>query len=274
MSQPKKIALVTGGNKGIGLAICRALASSTNPRVHVLLGSRDAQRGQQAVQQLQAEGKDNVESLPIDISDESSIAGAAKAVRERYGGLDILVNNAGIATKGDAFDEHVARTTLDTNYYGTRNAYRHFAPLLRPHARVVNVSSMSGRSAMRHMSEERRQQLLAKDLTEQQLDALMEQFVSDVKEGKWKERGWPNSAYGTSKAGVTMLTRIHARDQKDNSILVNCCCPGWVRTDMTSAQAPKSVEEGAVTPVKLALLPETEKTTGRLWEDEQVREFV
>ena len=273
MSQPK-IALVTGGNKGIGLAICRALAASTNPRVHVLLGSRDPQRGQQAVQQLQQEGRQNVEPISIDISDSASIASAARTVQQRFGGLDILVNNAGIATKGDAFDEHVARTTVDTNYVGTRNAYHHFAPLLRPHARVVTVSSMSGRSAMHRMSDERRAQFLQPDLTKEQLDGLVEEFVKDVKEGQWKERGWPNSAYGVSKAAVTMLTRIQGREQKDASILVNCCCPGWVRTDMTSEQAPKSPEQGAMTPVKLALLPQGDKTTGKLWEDEQVKDFV
>ena len=274
MSAQPRIALVTGGNKGLGFAICRALAASTNPRVHVLVGSRDRQRGQEAVQQLRSEGRDNVDSLAIDINDPSSIESAAQHLKKEYGGLDILVNNAGIATKGDAFDEDVARTTLATNYYGTRDAYRILSPLLRPHARVVNVSSMAGRSALRKMSDDRRAKLMREDLTQPQLDALMDDFVADVKEGQWKERGWPNTAYGTSKAGVSMMTRIQAREQKDASVAINCCCPGWVRTDMTSKDAPKSPEQGAITPVKLALLPETDKTTGKFWEDEQVKDWV
>ena len=273
MSQPK-IALVTGANKGIGLAISRALSASKNPRVHVLLGSRDAQRGEVAVQQLKKEGSTNVESISLDISDVSSIQRAAADIRSRYGGLDILINNAGYASKGDAFDADIARRTLATNYYGTRDAFTHFAPLLRPHGRVVNVSSMSGRSALHSMSAERRQQIMDPALTIPQLDALMEEFVRDVDEGKYKERGWPKTAYGVSKAAVTMLTRIQAREQKERSILINSCCPGWVRTDMAGDRAPKSPDQGAITPVKLALLPDGEKTTGRFWEDEQVKDYL
>ena len=274
MSTTSKVALVTGGNKGIGAAICRALASSTNPRVHVLLGSRDTSRGQEAVQRLRSEGRDNVDFLPLDIADPTSIQRATDAIKAKWGGLDILVNNAGIAAKGDAFDEDVARTTLRTNYEGTRDVYQHMAPLLRPHARVVNLSSMAGRSALNHMSDSRRQQLMKEDLTIPQLDALMEEFIGDVKAGTWKEKGWPGTAYGVSKAAVSMLTRIQGRDQKDPSVLINCVCPGWVRTDMAGDRAPKSPDEGAKTPVKLALLPETEKTTGRFWEDEQVKGWL
>ena len=274
MSTQSRIALVTGGNKGIGAAICRALASSTNPPIHVLLGARDSARGKEAVQQLRAGGRDNVDFLPLDISDPSSIQQAAATVKEKYGGLDVLVNNAGIASKGDDFNEEIARTTLRTNYEGTRDVYQHFAPLLRPHARVVNVSSMAGRSALKHMSDARREQLMKEELTIPQLNDLMDEFVRDVKEGKWKERGWPGTAYGTSKAAVSMLTRIQGRDQKDPSILINACCPGWVRTDMAGDKAPKSPDEGAKTPVKLALLPQSEKATGKFWEDEQMKPWL
>lgn len=106
---------------------------------------------------------------------------------------------------------------------GTRNVYDTFAPLLRPHARVVNVSSMSGRSALRAMSEERRQQFLQPDLTQSQLDGLMDEFVRDVASGQYEQKGWPRTAYGVSKAAVTALTRLQARDASDKSLLVNCC---------------------------------------------------
>ena len=101
--------------------------------------------------------------------------------------------------------------------------YATFAPLLRRHSRVVNVSSAAGRSALRGMSEERRQQFLDPQLTLARLDALMEEFVADVASGRYQQRGWPRTAYGVSKAAVTALTRLQARDVQDASILVNCC---------------------------------------------------
>ena len=88
---------------------------------------------------------------------------------------------------------------------------------------------------------------------------LMNKFVEDTKNGVHRKEGWPDTAYGVSKIGVTVLSRIHARKLSEqrggDKILLNACCPGWVRTDMAGPKAPKSPEEGAETPVYLALLP-------------------
>lgn len=88
----------------------------------------------------------------------------------------------------------------------------------------------------------------------------MNKFVEDTKNGVHEKEGWPSSAYGVTKIGVTVLSRIHARNlneqRRGEKIFLNACCPGWVRTDMTDPSALKSPEEGAETPVYLALLPQ------------------
>jgi len=259
---------VAGANKGIGYAIVEKLSEEKG--LHVLLGSRDAARGQAAVKQL---GRPNVSLLALDVDDALSVEKAADDVKTRFGGLDILVNNAGIAWKGDAFDETVARGTLGTNYFGTLRVCQRFLPLLRAGGRVVNVSSTVGVSALRRMSAARRQQFLASDLTIDALSAIMTSFIDDVKADRWQAQGWPKTAYGVSKVGMSMLTRILARDNKTSGVLINACCPGYVRTDMAGPSASKSPAEGAETPVFLALAP-AGTANGVFWSDKRQSDWV
>lgn len=265
---------MTGANKGIGYAISHALAKNQNPPIHVILGSRDQSRGQEASKKLAAEGL-SVSNVVLDIDDEVSISNAKTIIEQEFGGLDILVNNAGMAYKGDTFNEEVCRKTINTNYYGTQRVFDTFYSILNPGARVVNISSSSGTSALRNMSENNRRKFMNPNLTITELNNLMEQFITDVKNGDYKSKGWPKTGYGMSKAGETIMTRIHARDNKDKDIVINCCCPGWVRTDMAGSAAPLSPDEGAETPVKLALLPQSKQApTGEFWRDGKKQSFV
>ena len=141
---PRRVAVVTGGNKGIGYAVCKALASHTSPPITVLLGSRDEQRGREAVERLRGEQQQyavDVQPLVIDIADQASVTRAADRVAREWGGLDILVNNAGIASKGDAFDEKIARDTLRTNYWGQPHHSPHCWP---PHMPPLTLWSAPG----------------------------------------------------------------------------------------------------------------------------------
>jgi len=266
----QKIALVTGANKGIGFAIVENLCIN-NPKLHVLLGARDLKLGNEALKKLKS--NDNVSVIHLDINDEKSIKSAAESVKKQYGGLDILINNAGMAWKGSAFNEEVATTTLGTNYFGTLKVCQEFFPLLRENGRVVNVSSSVGKSTFGKMSSSLRDQFLADDLTLDTLNGLMNKFIKDVANGSFKKEGWPETTYGVSKSGLTMLTRLQARDNKTKGVLINSCCPGWVKTDMAGDKAPLTPAQGALTPVHLAFLP-SDGPNGKFWQDCKVSDFV
>jgi NAD(P)-dependent dehydrogenase (short-subunit alcohol dehydrogenase family) len=168
--------LVTGANKGIGKALCAA-ALEQYPDVHVLLGSRDAARGEQAVQSivestLSAAGR--IEMLSIDVSDAESVAAAAKEVASRYGSdapLFAICNNAGIGF-GKGFGP-----TLATNYHGTRNVCEAFLPLLAPGGRLVNIASASAPMFVASCTEGQRRTFTKPDVTLADIEAVSERAV-------------------------------------------------------------------------------------------------
>ncbi|XP_026210333.1 carbonyl reductase [NADPH] 1-like [Anabas testudineus] len=253
-----KVAVVTGGNKGIGFAIVRALCKQFKGDVY--LTARDVGRGQEAVGSLASEGL-KAFFHQLDINDLNSVINAAAFFKEKYGGVDVLINNAGIAFKvADTTPFAVqAEVTLKTNFFATRDMLTHFLPIIKAGGRVVNVSSIVSSRALNQCSPALQQRFRSEDITEEELVGLMQQFVEDTKKDEHKQAGWPEMAYGVSKTGLTTLSMILARrlskERPNDGILLNACCPGWVRTDMAGSKAPKSPDEGAVTPVYLALLP-------------------
>ncbi|KAM9365004.1 uncharacterized protein KZ484_011225 [Pholidichthys leucotaenia] len=252
-----KAAVVTGSNKGIGYAIVRALCKQFQGDVH--LTARDVGRGEEAVKSLASEGL-TAHFWQLDINDPNSIKTAAAYFKDKYGGVDILVNNAGILFRDPNPNPFAvqAEETLKTNFFATRDMLTHFLPLIKAGGRVVNVSSMIGASALNKCSSELQRRFRSEDITEDELVGLMQRFVDKAKKGEHKEDGWPEMAYGVSKAGLTTLSMIHARrvskERSNDGLLINACCPGWVHTDMGGSQAPKTPDDGAITPVYLALL--------------------
>ncbi|XP_070197436.1 carbonyl reductase [NADPH] 1-like isoform X2 [Littorina saxatilis] len=254
MASSKK---VTGSNKGVGFAIVRALCKQFDG--DVILTSRDEGRGQEALKALTGEGL-KPKFHQLDIDDPASIDRLRDFLKGQYGGLDILVNNAGIAFKADSmatFAEQ-AVVTVGTNFGSTLNASEKLFPLLRPHARVSNVSSFVSNMAIKKCSEPLQTRFKDPKLTIEGLKQLMAEFVSLAKEGKHEAAGWPNSAYGVSKIGVTVMSMVHQRcldAEKREDIVVNACDPGYVDTDMSSHKGSKTIDQGAETPVMAALVP-------------------
>ncbi|XP_023414852.1 carbonyl reductase [NADPH] 3 isoform X2 [Loxodonta africana] len=171
-----------------------------------------------------------------------------------------------------------AEMTLKTNFFATRNVCTELLPIIKPHGRVVNISSLQGSKALEDCSEDLQEKFRCETLTEEDLVDLMKKFVEDTKNEAHEREGWPSSAYGVSKLGVTVLSRIQARNldekRKGDRILLNACCPGWVKTSMAGDYGSRTVEEGAETPVYLALLPpDATEPHGQLVQDKVVQNW-
>ncbi|KAH7565779.1 hypothetical protein JRO89_XS08G0015100 [Xanthoceras sorbifolium] len=275
----QRYAIVTGSNKGIGFETVRQLALEG---IKVVLTSRDEKKGLEAVEKLKASGlsDDKVIFHQLDVTDPASIASLVNFIKNQFGKLDILVNNAGIlgiiidlhayksANKLDGVPpkaDDVIRETfeatkecLDTNYYGAKRMVDAFVPLLQlsDSPRIVNISSSSG--LLKNIPNEGVKHKLndVENLTEERIDELLNKLLKDFKEGLLEKEGWPakKSGYILSKAFLNAYTRILAK--KHPQFLVNCVCPGLVKTDITYNFGELTAAEGAQSPVRLALLPQ------------------
>ena len=274
--------LVTGANKGIGLSTTRALCKLSGDNV-VYLGSRNEQRGKDAVKLLEGEGL-SPRLLLIDIEDDKSVTTARDFLKANHGGLDVLVNNAGFAFNHDSqtgFAEQ-AMVTVRTNYYGTQRVCNLLFPLLTPGARVVNVSSSCGQLSM--IDGENCEALRAKfsdpHLTEAGLDKLMDHFIELAKDSKEAatKAGYPCNTYKVAKVGVSALSILQQRemdrDRSGEDIAINHVHPGYVDTDMSSHKGPLTPEEGAVSSVFAATLPPGTEVRGKyIWLDCSIKQW-
>lgn len=268
-----RVAVVTGGNKGIGFCIVKFLCQQFDG--DVFLTARDETRGKAAVSEL-----NKMQLHPkfhqLDIDDLQSIKRFRDFLKSSYGGLDVLVNNAGIAYKASStapFSEQ-AEVTVKTNFFGTLDVCKELFPLLRPHARVVNLSSMCG-MLKRIPGKEIKERLRRPDITLEELCGLMNEFVGAAKEGKNEEKGWGRSAYNVSKVGITVLSFIQQREfdaDPREDLIVNAVHPGYVDTDMTSHKGPLTPDQGADAPTYLAMLPPNVKSPKGefVWNDRTV----
>ena len=254
MSKKIPTVLVTGANRGLGLEVCRQLGQKG---FRVVLTARDARQGRAAAERLAAE-KIDVVFRSLDVSNASSIATLAKELIADGVKLDVLVNNAAVAL--DGFDGTVARNTIAINFLGPLRVTEALLGILVDGSNIVMVSSGAGE--LSGFPEIVRKKFLDPGLTRDRLVDLMASFVKDVEEGRYRQAGWPASAYRVSKAGLNALVRILAADLLPRRIRVNAVCPGWVQTDMGGAHASRSIEKGAASIVWAALLGEDGPTGG------------
>ncbi|TYB57622.1 SDR family oxidoreductase [Nonomuraea sp. PA05] len=230
------IALLTGANKGLGLATARRLAELG---LTVLLGSRDAERGERAAAGLAADGV-KVRPLPIDVTDDESVRQAAELVEREYGRLDVLVNNAGVLRRKVPAEVTAddLRPEFETNVFAVVRVVHAMLPLLRRSkaARIVNVSS----------------------------DSAI--FAKATEQGSMFARSHDSFAYSATKAAVNMLTVKYANAFADDPelahIKVNAVTPGYVATDLNGFKGVRSTDEGARAAVHWATVGEDGGTGG------------
>ena len=230
MANEKKVALITGANKGLGYEMAKQLAQSG---VTVVLAARDAAKGEAAAAKLKSEGLD-VRALKLDVTNKKDQAEAAAFLEKNFGKLDILINNAGISADGLAGTSVSATTaqsledTFATNFFAPIALTQTLLPLLKKSdaGRVVNMSSILGSQA---------------------LHADPASPIYDFK----------SLSYDASKAALNSFTIHLAHELKDTNIKVNSAHPGWVKTDMGTDAAPMEIPEGGKTGVALALLDES-----------------
>jgi NAD(P)-dependent dehydrogenase (short-subunit alcohol dehydrogenase family) len=222
----KKIALITGANKGIGLETARQLGEKG---ITVLAGARDEAKANQAAEELRKAGLD-AHGIVVDVNDAGSIQKAAARIERDYGRLDILVNNAGVMLddqkkKPSEQSLEVWRKTFETNLFGLIATTQALLPLLRKSdgGRIVNLSSILG------------------SIT---LHATPGSPVYDMK----------LPAYNVSKSAVNAFTVELAYELKDTKIKVNAAHPGWVKTEMGGEGATMDIPDGAKTSVALATI--------------------
>jgi NAD(P)-dependent dehydrogenase (short-subunit alcohol dehydrogenase family) len=218
MNGPQPVALVTGANKGIGLAIAEQLALRG---IQVWIGARDPRRGRAAAQQIGL-GGGTVDCLELDVAREDSAAAAAARVEQQSGRLDLLINNAGVLLDRQQPPSQtppaMLRATIETNVTGVLQVTRAFLPLLQisTAARIVNISSGGGQ-------------------------------LCDMAASAWAP------AYQISKTALNALTCLLAGELRPMGIPVNAVCPGWCRTDMGGPEAPRTSADGADTAVWLCI---------------------
>ncbi|KAK4145924.1 uncharacterized protein C8A04DRAFT_26412 [Dichotomopilus funicola] len=269
MAQPTRVAVVTGVNRGIGLAILRKLASGSTGPLVVYASTRAGTLPEVIItEQQQQQSHPDVKILPAQLSltEPTSIDALAARVAEEQTTVDVLINNAGVYHYRERISNADRTETLETNYRGTLRLCQAFLPLLarsQSGGRIVNLSSQAGR--LRWFAPQLRPRFLAPDLAWEQLDALVREYDSAANaRGDEVQTGWPPMAYAVSKAALNAGTRILARENP--GLLINSCCPGWVATDLggQAGPPPKTPEEGARIPLHLAF-GDIGKTSGRYW---------
>ncbi|MGV3525071.1 MAG: SDR family NAD(P)-dependent oxidoreductase [Candidatus Sericytochromatia bacterium] len=242
--------LVTGANKGIGLAIVTAILKQHNDTA-VLLGSRDAERGEAAVQGLLAAHPDwseRLELLTLDVADGNSVTQAAAQVAERFGSdpapLYGVVNNAGLVGEKDL------AAVLNINVVGIHRVCSAFLPLLTPgQGRIVNITSAAGPSYVATCDAERQRFFLDPNITWEALEAFMQDCI---------RRNDVSDVYGLSKACANSYTLRLARENPQ--LQINACTPGFIETDATRAFATSQNK----TPAEMGMKPPSEGAVSAL----------
>ncbi|MBS1683045.1 MAG: SDR family oxidoreductase [Bacteroidetes bacterium] len=234
-----KSALVTGANKSIGLEVARQL---TQKGIYVFLGSRNLEKGKEAVNKLKTEGINNVEAIQLDVTNDESVKEARAVLGKKVKSLDILINNAGIygGYPQSALDATVNqfKTTYDANVYSVVRVTQSFIDLLKKSTepRIVNVSSSQG-------------------------------SITLHSDPSYKYYNYKGAVYLSSKSAMNMYTVVLAYELKNTDFKVNAVCPGFTKTDFNGHRGTGAVEDAGKRIVKYALI-DKDGPTGKFFSEE------
>ncbi len=258
-----KVAIVTGGNQGLGLALVRGLCSRLGDEGTVYLAARDRERGEAAARGLHDEGLSARLEL-VDVRDTDSVQACADALAQRHGGVDIVISNAAARISRDVSNETQVRTFVETNNGGTDRMIRAFGPVLNDGARFIVVASSFGTLASLDPRLHERFDVDRSSLSLADVAKVMDDYVDAVETGRASAEGWPDWINPPSKVGQVAAMKVMAREfaaeAAGRDILVNAACPGLVDTDasrpwfddMSGALTP---DEAAADVLWLATLP-------------------
>ncbi|KAI3380374.1 hypothetical protein SNEBB_002158 [Seison nebaliae] len=269
-----QVAIVTGGNKGLGYAIVDLLRKDFDGVVY--LTSRDEIRGNEALKKMGSPA--NVQWMKLDVSDDKSINEFYESIIKKHpDGIDILINNAGIAYKNasTASIMEQAQETLKTNYFGLTKVCLKFIDNFRPNSHLINVAGQLG-MLCKIPGKELRGKLSNKNASIKTIDNLMGDFLNSTEKGKNVEEGWGEGSYNVSKVGVIAFTKALQRfvDENKKNIFVAACCPGYLITDMSSNKGKVKPEDGADTPVYLSKLSQfASEEKGQFWFQRKVLDW-
>jgi len=261
-----KVAIVTGGNKGIGYAIVKGLVENGTFE-HIYLTARNVELGKAACEKIKKETGKSVLFHQLDVADKKSVDTFRDFIEKEHAGFDAFIQNAGFAFKGSATEPRPvqAKETFRINFWGLLDVIKKFYPLTRKNGRHVLMSSFVSQMAEFGFTPkwgnpiQRELGQLNKSLELSRLEELAHQYQADCEAGKDGEKGWPATSYAISKLFVNGVCRVFSRKAKEDNkgVLVNCCSPGFVQTDMTSQNdAGQPLEVGARTSIWLAEIPD------------------
>jgi carbonyl reductase 1 len=229
----RKIAVITGANKGLGLSLVRWLCQLWGTNGEIYLTARDEAKGTQAVRALELEGL-RPRFGRLDLTDEHSIEAMAQKVRAEQGGIDLLVQNGAYAAQPDRPGKDQVRQMIQTNNHGTHRVLRAFRPLLSAQSRVLVVAS--GFGTLKSLDPRLHDRFDTMHMGFDDLERVLEDYVDVVESDRAATDGWPAWINVPSKIGQVAAMRIFARDLAQDratpsGILVNAVCPGWLITD-------------------------------------------
>jgi len=242
--------LVTGASSGIGLALCKLLVRDHG--VHVYLGARNATKGEACLKNIVAEvpaAAGKIEVLQLDVVDAGSISAAAEGLKAKGVTLYALVNNAGVGLAQPGAPA-AAEGILKTNFYGVKNVTDNFLPLIDANeGRIVNVSSGAASGFLKRCDEPTKELFSNPNITFEELDTAVKANVASGNVGV-------GNGYGLSKASLTALTLIQAREHPN--LTVTSLSPGFIDTPMTKGFGARlTPEQGCVSSLKCLFEPVT-----------------